>query len=255
MDIKQQYIAYFSATNKTKTLVRRIAKEIALPIKTEYNITKSNEEYVVMLTSFDLFILGVPSYAGRVPKSVVSAINQFKGKDTPAILVCSYGNRDYDDTLLELKDIVAKNGFKVIAAGAFVSQHSIFPGVAASRPDTKDNKERSTFAKYAVGLLEKISDISSIQEIVVRGNFPYRKTGNIPLKPKGDSKCNKCGTCVRLCPTDAIPMDNPQITDESRCISCVRCIAVCSQKSRKFRGLKYKIASYKFTKDHTKTSS
>lgn len=37
---------------------------------------------------------------------------------TPAIAVCVYGNRDYDDALIELKDAIEANGFKTVAAAA-----------------------------------------------------------------------------------------------------------------------------------------
>ena len=35
-----------------------------------------------------------------------------KGDGSPAIIVCSYGNRDYEDMLVELKDLLTANGFR-----------------------------------------------------------------------------------------------------------------------------------------------
>lgn len=249
MEFRNQHVAYFSTTNTTKRLVREIAEEIGLPVAKEYNITKDNRLGRVTLSDADLFVLGVPSYAGRVPVPTVEMIERFRGNNTPVVIMCTYGNRDYDDTLLELKDMVTKNGFKVIAAGAFVAQHSIFPKVGADRPDVKDEEERRLFARQIVDRLETL-DVHTISEVKVKGNFPYRPTGSIPLKPSADKRCDECEICVRLCPTDAISADNPRKTDGDKCISCARCIAVCPQHARAFRGLMYTIASRRFVKKH-----
>ena len=40
-------------------------------------------------------------------------------------MIAVYGNRDYDDTLLEMKDILTERGFTVIAGLAAIAQHSI----------------------------------------------------------------------------------------------------------------------------------
>lgn len=249
MKLTNQYVAFFSATNTTRTLVRHIASKTGLATKKEYNITKSEgNNGVVTFTPSDLFIVGVPSYAGRIPQISISALNNFKGKNTPAIIVCTYGNRDYDDTLLELKDILVSNGFCIISAGAFVAQHSIFPKVGFNRPNEQDNIDTDTFTLESIRLLAETESINDLKEIQVKGNYPYKEIGNIPLHPTGNRKCDECGTCIHLCPTNAIPKDNPRKTDKGKCISCARCIAVCPQNARAFRGLIYKIASSKFVK-------
>lgn len=247
MKTTKQYLVFFSATGNTRNCIRNIAKEINIPT-CEYNITKGIKENVVNLTSSDLLIIAVPSYAGRVPSICISSINKFRGENTPAIVLCTYGNRDYDDTLLELKNLVSANGFKVISAAAFVSTHSIFPKVGADRPSEKDETELVAFAQRSLQLLQKVENFTTLPIIQVKGNYPYREPGAIPLKPKGDKKCDECGTCVYLCPTDAISKDNPRKTDKDKCISCGRCIAVCPQHSRAFRGLLYRIASNRFVK-------
>ena len=83
---------------------------------------------------------------GRIPTQTLISLNQIKANKTPAIVVCVYGNRDYDDALLELKEVVESNGFTVISAGAFVAQHSIFPQVGQNRPDEKDLTKIKEFA-------------------------------------------------------------------------------------------------------------
>ncbi|MCC8146673.1 MAG: EFR1 family ferrodoxin, partial [Bacteroidales bacterium] len=240
-------LIYFSATYTTRKIVRLIAEQIGKET-TEFDITQTILHTDILFDQNDLLIVGMPVYAGRIPIAAATALQRFKGNNTPAIIVCVYGNRDYDDALLELKEIVEENHFRPISAGAFIAQHSIFPTVGAHRPDETDVLQIRDFAQKSKEVLESIICSSSFPEITVRGNNPYKTVGSIPLKPKGNRKCNNCGTCVKLCPTQAIPEDFPRQTNKEKCISCGRCIVVCPQKARHFGGILYKIAGNKFTK-------
>ena len=43
-----------------------------------------------------------------------------------------------------------------------------------------------------------------------------------------ESKCDFCGTCVAVCPVDAIEvLESKVIIDESTCTSCLYCVFVC----------------------------
>lgn len=240
-------LVYFSATYTTRKIVRIIAEQIGKE-KTEYDITQTSSDEDITFGKDDLLIVGMPVYAGRIPAKASDALAKFKGNNTPAIAVAVYGNRDYDDALLELKDLVEGNGFKVISAGAFIAQHAIFPLVGANRPDESDLLKIRLFADESMERLNAITDISSCPDVKVKGNNPYKIPGKIPLTPKGNRKCDKCGICVKLCPTRAIPKDSPRKTEKALCISCGRCIVVCPQKARHFGGLLYKIAGAKFVK-------
>lgn len=238
---------YFSATDTTRKIVLQIAKGTALATGGVYSLLKEVTEEVC-LSAADLVIIGIPVYAGRVPAVAAERLRQYKGENTPAVIVAVYGNRAYEDALLELKDILQPNGFRVIAAGAFVGEHSIFPTVAAGRPDDADFQLAQQFGHDSLVLLTSAgSSTGFTSDIRFPGNTPYRPYGNIPLKPRGNRRCNRCGACVNACPVQAIPVDHPRRTDKSRCISCAHCIAVCPQQSRHFGGFVYLIARRKFT--------
>ena len=125
---------YFSATYTTRKVVEYIANRLGDEINV-YDITNDASTDEVMISKDELLIVGIPVYAGRVPTMAVERIQRFKGEGTRAVALAVYGNRDYDDALLELSDILSSNGFQVISAGAFIAQHSIFPKVGANRPD------------------------------------------------------------------------------------------------------------------------
>lgn len=68
----------------------------------------------------DLVVLGTPVYAGRVPNVLLPFLKTVRGDHTPAIPVVVYGNRNFDDALAELRDILENQGFLCGAAAAFV---------------------------------------------------------------------------------------------------------------------------------------
>ena len=251
MNIKNIHLAYYSATFSARRIVREIASQFEKPIK-EYDITSDVPKNDISLDSDgDLLIVGVPSYAGRVPEMAARSLKRFFGNNTPVIIVCVYGNRAYDDTLIEMKDIVEAHGFKLVSAAAVVAQHSIFPKVAEGRPDADDMEKLHEFAVNSKELLSQISKMSAVSRLMVNGNRPYRDTKLIPLHPEGSkSKCTSCHACVKMCPVGAISMEEPYKTNEKKCISCGRCIVVCPEHARHFGGLLYKTASWKFEKDY-----
>ena len=249
MNIKNIHLAYFSATFSTKRIVREIASQFQKPV-IEYDITSDVLKDDVSLGSDgDLLIVGVPSYAGRVPEMAVRSLRRFQGNNTPAIIVSVYGNRAYDDTLIELKDLMESHGFKLLSAAAVIAQHSIFPKIAEGRPNADDMEKLHDFASKSRELLLKIPKMSAVSRLMVKGNRPYRDTKPIPLHPEGGrGKCTSCHACVKMCPVGAITMEEPYKPNEKKCISCGRCVVVCPEHARLFGGLLYKAASWKFEK-------
>lgn len=102
MNIKNIHLVYYSATFSTRRVVREIASQFQKPVK-EYDITSDMLKDDVSLGSEeDLLIVGVPSYAGRVPEMAVRSLRRFLGNNIPAFIVSVYGNRAYDDALIEM---------------------------------------------------------------------------------------------------------------------------------------------------------
>ncbi|MCI8464503.1 MAG: 4Fe-4S binding protein [Lachnospiraceae bacterium] len=177
----------------------------------------------------DVCIVAVPSYGGRVPEPAVSRLRQMIGNKARAILMVVYGNRAYEDTFVELQDVLEDAGFSCVAAVASVAEHSIIRQFAAGRPDAADEKE---LADFAVKVRSKIESGTSEDALYVPGNRPYKEYGGVPIKPRSGKACIRCGLCARECPAGAIPTEDPSKTDEKVCISCMRCIGICPKKAR-----------------------
>lgn len=64
----------------------------------------------------ELCVIAVPVYGGRVAATALQRLQRLKGNGSPAILVVVYGNRDYEDALLELRDTAVQLGFVPLTA-------------------------------------------------------------------------------------------------------------------------------------------
>lgn len=241
-------LIYFSATGTTATIISAIEEGIGIKDKNIIDLTLKCPTQVTIPNS-EIAIFGVPVFSGRVPNIAKQRIEQIKGENTPAIIVCIYGNRDFDDALIELKDIVENNGFCVISAAAFIAQHSIFPKVATGRPNKSDLLKAKEFGTNSIkNILETTPNPNPLE---VKGNRPYKAVKPIPLTPATNNKCNQCKICIKQCPVKAIDPQNPKKTDKTICISCAHCIAVCPQNAKRFKGLLYWLVAKKFTKNNS----
>lgn len=231
---------YFSATYTTKRVVEAVAKHLSDEV-VAYDITNNRATDEVELSADDILVVGVPVYAGRVPAMAVERLRRFRGNSTPAVVVAVYGNRHYDDAVLELHDVMTECGFRTVSAGAFIAQHSIFPKVGAARPDADDIADIKAFAERTSELLR-----GDFGDITIPGNRPYKVPGGVPIWPTASRRCTACGACARLCPTGAIDPESPKGVNKEKCIKCGRCIMVCPAKARRFYGIKYSLAAARF---------
>ena len=240
---------YFSPSGTTKETVSLLTNAIDGD-SSLHDMTLNGDEQTFKINPDDIVLVGCPVYAGRIPPIALERMAQLKGNGQKAIAVGVYGNRDYDDAILELSEFLSNKGFDVIAAGAFIGQHCIFPKVATNRPDAEDKEKISQFAEE---IKASINNNLSLDLSKIKGNHPYKKITGVPLNPITDKKkCSGCGTCADECPTRSIDPDNPTKTDSTTCITCCRCINICQQKARRLGGLLYKIAGRKFVKDNTR---
>lgn len=245
MTIDKIHLVYFSATYTTRKVAHMFLSGWDKEVK-EYDVTAEVLTQDVDLGASDLLVVVMPVYGGVIPVSAAKSLARFKGCSTPAVLMAVYGNRDYDDALLQMKDMVENNGCKAVAAAAFVAQHSIFRMVAEGRPDEKDAEMILKFSAGCHSLCDEVADCMQLPELVVKGNRPYKELKNMPMYPEGDDNCTACGKCAHECPTGAINMATPKLTNTEKCIKCGRCIVVCPSHARDYRGEFYKSVLPKF---------
>lgn len=241
------YTLTFSPTGNTAKASRAIMSGIREVLDEtadfeELDITlPSRRREALIFSEQDLLIIGMPVYAGRLPNLLLPYLNTLQGNGARCICVVTYGNRHYDDALLELCDLVKDRGFDIIAAAAVVGQHSFSEVLAKGRPDESDILKLSEFGGE-IG--SKLSASGREESLSITGNSPYRpyyrpvgEDGEHVdfkrIKPDTLDTCIDCKLCASSCPMGSI-----DFTDVSKipgpCIKCCACVKVCPVSAKVF---------------------
>ena len=239
MEVKQVKLIYFSPTGTTQKVLESIAEGIAVEDVEHINLTlPEGVQQTIPPFSDELVIIGAPVYGGRLPVDVISRFKQLKASNTLAILIVVYGNREFEDALLELKNYAIELGFSPVAGGAFIGEHSFASEevpVANGRPDSLDVQKAIDFGVKVKDKITALQSPDTQMDLEIPGGFPYEAGGARAMTVSPVSKedtCTVCGTCASVCPTAAISINGSVATKAELCIRCCACIKNCPEEAR-----------------------
>lgn len=234
-------LVYFSPTGTTKAVVQGIVRGINPGTVELIDITGPDARKQPLVTSEnELLVIGVPVYMGRVPALLNEWLSAIQAHNTPTIYVVVYGNRVYDDALLELKNTVMKCGGIPIAGAAYIGEHSFSNSetpTAQGRPDKDDLHHAEVLGRKIREKLQSVSSISQVSDVHVPGNYPYggvTKLWIVDFIAVSDA-CAQCGICAEKCPVGAVDAENSRLIDIEKCITCCACIKSCPQNARSMK--------------------
>lgn len=270
MERKKVWAVYFSATDTTKKTVLTIADEAARLLGAEredYDFTLPGmRENGFAAGKDDLVIFGTPVYAGRVPNVLLKYLATIQGNGALAVPVVLFGNRNFDDGLIELRDILENTGFHTVAAAAFVGEHSFSKTLAAGRPDADDMKEALAFAGKVVEKVKGLPEGEAAAPVEVEGvPHPYRGYYQ-PRDRKGVSidirkvkslvsdACDDCKICADVCPMGSISHENVR-EYTGICIKCGACIKKCPKQARYYEDEGYLYHQHELEEGYTRRAA
>ena len=270
MERKKVWAVYFSATDTTKKTVLTIADEAARLLGAEredYDFTLPRmRENGFAAGKDDLVIFGTPVYAGRVPNVLLKYRATIQGNGALAVPVVLFGNRNFDDGLIELRDILENTGFHTVAAAAFVGEHSFSKTLAAGRPDADDMKEALAFAGKIAEKVKGLPDGEAPAPVEVEGvPHPYRGYYQ-PRDRKGVSidirkvkslvsdACDDCKICADVCPMGSISHENVR-EYTGICIKCGACIKKCPKQARYYEDEGYLYHQHELEEGYTRRAA
>lgn len=236
----------FSPTGGTRKIVNAIAQNIECEEQQYFDLTHpDNRKYFEYNSDRrdELIILGLPVYEEHMPPIVLDALSHLKGNGQPIALVAVYGNIGFGICLKEMQEWAFTAGFIVVGGATFISEHSFshdeFP-LSAGRPDMMDLYHAEHFGQVLVKKLDTINDILKYTENVLPGKLallskllPKNSVNLFAKIPNlNKRKCEKCGACLKVCPSGAIDPETFAI-DKDKCLLCFACVRACPSTSRK----------------------
>jgi ferredoxin len=238
MSINLLNLIYFSPTGTTRRVLESIANGIA-PAMTEFtDLSAAGSELCFDQNQPDLAVIGMPTYASRIPPEAANLFKRLNGNGIPVVLVAIYGNNKFGDVLLEMKDIAISRGFVPIAAAAFIGEHSFSTKdkpIALGRPDAQDINDAEKFGESIRKKMLEYDANTTNMTVKVPGNSPYREWHKIQSQPPATDEylCIKCAKCELACPMNAISINQKVTTDSDLCIFCCACVKQCPVFARK----------------------
>ncbi len=227
---------FFSPTGGTRRITAAVSDAFVGDETevTDLDLTYPRPGFGQLYVEADLALIGVPVYYGRVAQTAAERFSFIRCREMPAVLIACYGNRAYEDSLLELKEMAESCGFLPCAAAAFVAEHSFSDAqhpVARKRPDSEDIETAKTFG---LRLREQLVEKPTSRNLILPGRKPFKPyPETLRIAPVSlDSSCGQCGVCIRACPVGAIRFGHPPLTDPDRCIQCCACIKACPGQNR-----------------------
>lgn len=272
--IASVHAAYFSPAGTTKKVVLAIGGGVAEALKTDlrpfdFTLPKARE-WRLAFDPEDLLVVGLPTYAGRLPNKVAPYVKDFLLTEDPAagagerpfvLPVVTYGGRAFENSLAELAGLLLDNGFALFGGAAVCCEHAMAHRVARGLPSEEDLARAATFGREAGNRLQdrlatdmKEDDLSARVREKVPGDFhpadyytPVDLDGSPTeflkatpfLRPE---RCTGCGLCETCCPMNSIHMDapsggvgiGPRPCVAGVCIKCHSCVRRCPEKAWEF---------------------
>lgn len=244
---------YFSATGTTKKVVCRLAEKLAAQLQlpcsqVDFTLPAARQQ-PLLFGQDEIVVLGTPVYAGRVPNVLLPFLRTMQGTGAIGIPVVVYGNRHFDNALIELRDLMENAGIRTVAAAAFIGEHAFSRVLAAHRPDSEDEAVMDEFASQIAG---KWASMRQIPQTPVEvpgipesygGYYQPRDRHGVAInilkvKPLVNDRCTDCKICVEVCPMGSIDRENVrQYT--GICIKCGACIKKCPENARYYEDAGY----------------
>jgi ferredoxin len=237
MEIESAKLVYFSPTRTTQQVLEGIVRglEVEQVAHLDLTLPQAGTRPLDEMHA-EMALLGAPVYGGRIPLQAERRLLRLKGNRTPAVVVVVYGNRAYEDALLELRDLAVEAGFVPVAGAAFIGEHSFSTDarpVAHGRPDGSDLRQAAAFGRMIRARMRGLPRLDEMPLLHVPGHAPPKERGNPwGISPATrEALCTYCGTCVAVCPTAAIAAD-AITTDTAACILCCACVKNCPTGAR-----------------------
>ncbi|MEA2014913.1 MAG: EFR1 family ferrodoxin [Thermodesulfobacteriota bacterium] len=229
-------IFYYTGTGNSLWVARRIADELG---DTELlSISACKDEQTTV--SSNIVGLVFPVHIWGLPTSVVRFVNTLKSSQPDYVFAVAVNAGQVSNTLVQLKKLMSKNHLN-LSSGFEITTPSNYIPWGGPGPVEKQLRHfelaREKISRIAVRVKEKsnmpVEKGPLWQRIlftaIYKISFPY--VPRMDSKFRADDKCNACGICCRVCPTENITMREGKPVWDHQCEQCFACLQWCPHEA------------------------
>lgn len=232
-------IFYFTGTGNSLYVAKRFEGELySIPKVLRSNELRYKDEKIGII---------FPCYGLAAPKIVREFVEKVTLESPYIFAILTYGNM-IANGVGWFANYAKKNGISLHYANSLLMVDNYLPIF-----DVEEQKKKQKNIEENLSVLLK--DISESKEYINKGSvFDAILTSgfqqaakllpayNSPKKFSVNDDCNKCGTCIRVCPRDNISLDkeheNSKPIHGDTCEFCLSCINLCPKKAIKLKSEK-----------------
>lgn len=230
---------YYTSTGNSLWVARALARELG----SAEVVSIINRDEKPRITESQLIGLIFPVHIWGVPRRVLEFLDHLSAMKVEYIFAVATHGGQVSNTLVQLKQVMQSKGLRLSSGWEITMPSNYIPwgGPVSSA------KQNILFAAACT----KISYIAS--KINRRVEMPMEKGPlwqrivftwiykisypHIPEMANNfwvDDRCNKCGLCVKLCPSQNITLNNDKLTWQNHCEQCLACIQWCPQEALQY---------------------
>lgn len=236
-------IYYFTGTGNTLAVARELAKELGdttlIPLRRAMYYGAFTPEADAVGIAFPVHFMDMPDIVRRFVFNIL-----FSG--TPFIFGLATCGERPGGALFRLGELLDEKGYALSAGYALVMPENYIGPIDlmgdADRREQKFAEAKKRIPAIAKAIRERrvsVPEGSSSSLMKGVGSIACRlATGiyNVPGRLHATSACNRCMTCVRICPTRNITMTPEGPGWGTDCTQCYACIHWCSAEAIEIGG-------------------
>jgi ferredoxin len=238
-------ILYFSGTGNTKWIVDSLS-QMLIEEKQEVSLYSLNSTFdinSINIREADMVGVAYPIYCSKAPLVVRSILDKLPEVEGISIFYIATAGYVSGDVNLYTHKIMENKGYKICLSANFVMGNNLHLPILSPLHVTSLETMKSR-TKLANKKLKKICKKIIDQDVYIEGSGVFSKIYGAIQRLRGkkhadtffhgfyvNEKCNRCGWCIRSCPTRNITEKNGKLIFGDKCILCMKCYNYCPKSA------------------------
>jgi ferredoxin len=234
---------YFTGTGNTLAVARKLAQALGdttlLPLRRMINAGGCSTDADVVGIAFPVYYLDMPGIVRQFAEQI-----QFTGNPY-VYAIASCGERP-GGALFRLQELLAAKGTPLSAGFALVMPENYIGPVDLMQDRDRAQEKYACARRRIPAIAAAIRDRQVLPpegENSLLLKFGGRLAGtlatsvyNTPRRFHATGRCNRCGTCGRICPTRNITVTPEAVRWDGDCTQCYACIHWCPEEAIEIGG-------------------